>query len=691
VKQPLKVLIIDDSEDDAVLLIRQLVLGGFEPEWERVYTRVDLNRVLQEQKWDIILSDYTMPNFSGIDALRIIVEGNYDAPVILVSGAMGEEIAVEAMRGGAQDYLIKDHLARLAPAVERSLREAQNRRARMTAEKALIDSQAKLLAETRQRLQELDHLNHISESLREVTTSEEMMPVFLDHTMQALSSEHSALFIFQPGTRMLKVVQARGGLAPFTDLIFPMSVMMNLFLSSGKNVYTTPDIHTQQLDFEFQVPSFLGPLMALPFGSEEGILGVLVIARERPAEGVTSQEYQPGEINLAKTIAEIGANALQRARFFEQIQVRIQRLSILHEIDLAVSASLSISITLDLILDQIVSQIGIQAADVLLYDPQSHWLEYGAGRGFRDNKVRRARFRLGQSLPGRAVLERGPVAKENIHLDVDFMQSHYLEEEKFSTYFAIPLITKGQIKGVLELFHHEPVSTDVELRDFFESLAAQAAIAMDNSELFQGLKRSNLEITHAYDAVIERWAFSLEKREKEMEGHCKLTTELTVLLAKAMDIGDAQLLHIRRGALLHDIGTIVIPESILNKSGTFTEEERKIIQQHPFEARSLLKGIDFLAPAMDIPFYHHERWDGTGYPQGLKGDQIPLPARIFAVADVWGALTSDRLYRKKWSLDDAVQYIIKNSGTQFDPTVVEVFIKKLPQILNTLPFAHRAS
>ena len=681
-KQPLKVLIIDDSEDDALLLIRQLVVGGFEPEWERVFTRNDLIKILQDHPWDIILSDYTMPGFSGIEALRIIVEANYDAPVILVSGAIGEEIAVEAMRNGAQDYLIKDHLARLAPAVERSLREAQNRRARLSAEQALVNSQANLLAETRQRLVELNHLNQISEALREVITSEEMMPVFLDHTMEALASEHSALLIFQPGSRVLKVVQSRGRLAPFTNLILPESTLINDFLSSEKNVYTTPNVQQQRLDFDFQIPSSLGALMALPFRSAAGVLGVLVMAREHPAAGDSNRVYQPDEINLGKTIAEIGANALQRARFFEQTQVRIQRLSILHEIDLAVSASLSISITLDLILNQIVSQIGIRAADVLLYNPQSHWLEYGAGRGFRGDKVRRTRFRLGQSLPGRAVLERSPVSKKNIKLDFDFIQKHFLEDEKFTTYFAIPLVTKGQIKGVLELFHDELLSSDLELRDFFESLAAQAAIAMDNSDLFLDLKRSNLEITHAYDAVIERWAFSVEERQHGNENHGRRTTETTMILARALDVNDAQLIHIRRGALLHDIGTISVPESVLNKPGAFTKEETQIIQRHPIEAQKLLSHIDFLAPAMDIPFYHHERWDGTGYPHGLLGEQIPLAARIFAVADVWDALTTDKIYRKKWPLDDAIQYIQKNSGTQFDPAVVSVFMRELPRILN---------
>ncbi len=683
-KQPLKVLIIDDSEDDTILLVRQLILGGFEPNWERVYTRNDLIKVLQNQKWDIILSDYNMPNFNGIDALGIIVKGNYDVPVILVSGAMGEEIAVEAIRAGAQDYLIKDRLARLAPAVERSLREAQNRRARMAAEKALIDSQTNLLAETRQRLQELDHLNRIAEALSEATTSEEMMPVFLDRTMDAVASEHSALLILPHGSRVLKVAQARGGLAAYTEQIIPISALINTFISEGKKVYTTPDVQQQPLDFEFQKPPFLGALMALPFHSPAGVSGILVLARERPAAGDPNREYQPDEINLAKTIAEIGANALQRARFFEQTQVRMQRLSILHEIDLAVSASLSISITLDLILDQIVSQIGIQAADVLLYNPQDHWLEYGAGRGFRDNKVKRTRFRLGESLPGRAVLERGPIAKDHIQQDIRFVQSHFLEEEKFTTYFAIPLVTKGQIKGVLELFHHEPVSNDPELRDFFETLAAQAAIAMENSDLFQGLKRSNLEITRAYDAVIERWAFSLEKRENAREGHGKRTTEMTVHLARAMDIGDTQLVHIRRGALLHDIGNIFVPESILNNTGVLTEEEQKIIQQHSIEGQNLLQHIDFLAPATDIPFYHHELWDGSGYPMGLKGEQIPLPARIFAVVDLWDALTSDRVYRNKWSQEDAIHYIQKNSGILFDPTVVDVFMRELPRILNII-------
>jgi HD-GYP domain-containing protein (c-di-GMP phosphodiesterase class II) len=255
-----------------------------------------------------------------------------------------------------------------------------------------------------------------------------------------------------------------------------------------------------------------------------------------------------------------------------------------------------------------------------------------------------------------------------------------LEEERFSSYFVVPLVAKGQPKGVLELFHHEPILADPELRDFFDSLAAQTAIAMDNGELFEGLKRSNLELTRAYDAVIESWARSLELREEFSHGHAKRTADMAFRFATMMALNETELPHIRRGALLHDIGMIGIPEVILLKKGPLTAEEREVVNTHPRQAHDLLMNIHFLAPALDIPSYHHEHWDGSGYPNGMKGDQIPLVARLFTVVDVWDALTNDRSYRQAWSRNEAVEYLREQAGKLFDPDVVEKFLRELPQV-----------
>ena len=185
--------------------------------------------------------------------------------------------------------------------------------------------------------------------------------------------------------------------------------------------------------------------------------------------------------------------------------------------------------------------------------------------------------------------------------------------------------------------------------DFLETLAGQAAITIDQTQLFEDLQRANLELIIAYDATIEGWARAMDLRDKETENHTRRVTELTLTLAKALGIKDSEILHIRRGALLHDIGKMGVPDNILLKEGKLTEEEWVLMRRHPQFAYEMLQPIKYLRQALDIPYCHHEKWDGTGYPRGLKGEQIPLAARIFAVVDVWDAITSDRPYRKAWT------------------------------------------
>jgi putative nucleotidyltransferase with HDIG domain len=210
--------------------------------------------------------------------------------------------------------------------------------------------------------------------------------------------------------------------------------------------------------------------------------------------------------------------------------------------------------------------------------------------------------------------------------------------------------------------------------DFLETLGGQAAIAIENAQLFDHLQRSNLDLALAYDATIEGWSHALDLRDKETEGHTQRVTEQTVRLARALGIPDAELVHVRRGALLHDIGKMGVPDGILLKPGPLTEEEWVTMRRHPQLAYDLLAPITYLRPALDIPLCHHERWDGTGYPRGLAGEQIPLAARLFAVVDVWDALRSDRPYRERWTEEKTLEHIRSSVGTHFDPKVVELFL-----------------
>jgi PAS domain S-box-containing protein/putative nucleotidyltransferase with HDIG domain len=364
----------------------------------------------------------------------------------------------------------------------------------------------------------------------------------------------------------------------------------------------------------------------------------------------------------------------ERMRADERVDRHIQKLSALRSIDLAISSNLDIRVTLKVFLDQVVTQLHVDACDVLLLNPYGKTLDYAAGQGFRTNALRHTHLRLGEGYAGVAALENRMVNIPNLkEADGGFKRLELLAGEDFVTYYGVPLVAKGQVKGVLEVFHRSPLEPDEEWLEFLEALALQAAIAIDNNSLFQELERSNMELVLAYDRTIEGWSRALDYRDKETEGHSQRVTDMTLKIAREMGMNEEELVSVRRGALLHDIGKMGIPDSILLKPGPLTEAEWNIMRLHPVYSYELLHPIDYLRSALDIPYCHHEKWDGTGYPRGLKAEQIPLAARIFAAVDVWDALRSDRPYRPAWSQEKTLEHIRQLAETHFDPKVIEVF------------------
>jgi putative two-component system response regulator len=189
------------------------------------------------------------------------------------------------------------------------------------------------------------------------------------------------------------------------------------------------------------------------------------------------------------------------------------------------------------------------------------------------------------------------------------------------------------------------------------------------------LQEANAQLLSAYEATIEGWSHAMDLRDRETEGHSRRVAEFTVKMAKRFGMSDEQIMHLRRGALLHDMGKIGIPDPILHKTGRLSDEEWVTMRKHPQLAYDMLYRVEYLRPALDIPYCHHEKWDGTGYPRGLKGEEIPMTARLFAIVDVWDALTSDRPYRPAWSEDQALAYLRDQSGRHFDPQVVDLFFQ----------------
>ncbi len=385
-----------------------------------------------------------------------------------------------------------------------------------------------------------------------------------------------------------------------------------------------------------------------------------------------------GLIGVAVDVTERVLSERQIHLLNARLEQRLGRLDALRRIDLAISSSLDLSLTLGTVLDQVISELRVDAAAVLLTGVHDLGLEYAAGRGFRTGGMAATSLRPGEGYAGSAVLEqRRESVPDLAAANPPFCRESLVAGEDFTTYYAVPLVAKGQVRGVLEVFHRSPLNLSVECLGFLDALAGQAAIAIDNASLFRDLQRSHAQLVAAYDATIGGWARALDLRDKETEGHSRRVTEMSVRLARAMGVDEAEIVHIRRGALLHDIGKLAIPDAILLKPGGLDEAEWEVMRRHPQYAFEWLASIPFLRPALDIPHAHHEKWDGTGYPRGIAGEQIPLSARIFAAVDVWDALRSDRPYRRGWPEAKVIEHLRGLSGGHLEPSVVEAFLSLL--------------
>ena len=379
------------------------------------------------------------------------------------------------------------------------------------------------------------------------------------------------------------------------------------------------------------------------------------------------------------------------ASLVEDVTVRIQseqlreyqlkRLSALRHIDTSILGSLDLTMILNTIIDECIENLDVDAAVIYQYDPLLNSLEYKSSKGFQLSAWRHLDLKPGEVLSGQVVLKRNIIQIMDLSkVEQDNYQFSLIESENFVSYIGIPLIAKGKINGVLEVYQRSSLVEHNGWSDFLKTLAGQAAIAIDNVEQFEELQQLNMDLAQAYDKTLEGWSRTLELRDHETEGHSVRVANITLRLAEKVGVTQEKLVHIHRGALLHDIGKIGIPDSILHKPGPLTDEEWKLMKRHPKIAFDLLSPIQYLGPALNIPYYHHEKWDGSGYPNGLGGEHIPIEARIFAVMDVWDALRSDRPYRTAWDEEKVKNYIKEQAGKHFDPHIVQCFFELLDEM-----------
>jgi PAS domain S-box-containing protein len=529
------------------------------------------------------------------------------------------------------------------------------------------------ITERKRREQEKEAIIQVAAALRAARTRSEMVPIILHSLMQVLNAESAALVSFdEPGGR----TAVEAGLGVWAELsgkvVNPQDrAAMNLLLEEqrGKigflrNSSGGPAVEAPLI---FRGPrSAAGAMLRV----EKKRIGMLWLGSDRP---LSEDDYR-----TVAAVADMAANALHRAALHEQTQRRVQRLASLRAIDMAITASLDLRVALNVLLDQLTFQLQVDACDVLIFNPNLQTLEYSASRGFRTPMQMQARVRLGEDPCGRSILQRRRLFVRSLNTDEpDFIRSRSLSAEAFHAYIALPLIAKGELKGVLEVFHRSQLDPDTEWMEFLETLAGQAAIAVDNASLFNDLQRSNMELSLAYDTTLEGWVHALDLRDQEADGHTQRIMDLSLLFARRLGKTEEEIVHLRRGVLLHDIGKIAIPDSILLKPGPLNANEWEIIRRHPYYAYELLSPITYLRPALDIPYCHHEKWDGSGYPRGLAGEQIPFAARMFSIVEVYDALRSDRPFRKAWAEEQVRQHLLSQAGKHFDPDLVAEFLALL--------------
>jgi putative nucleotidyltransferase with HDIG domain len=374
-----------------------------------------------------------------------------------------------------------------------------------------------------------------------------------------------------------------------------------------------------------------------------------------------------------------------------RIQTGKLKLEALVEVGHVINSSLGLEQVLEEVMDSLIALVHAERGFLVLREEDGE-LRVQTARGITHVDLEDEAFAFSRTIVQQVVSSGEPVLTTNAQEDPRFGTEASVVSLQLRSILCVPMKLKDEIIGVMFVDNraHTGIFKESDLA-LLSAFADQAAIAINNAQLFEELQAANRnleaaydELETAYEATLQGWVRALDLRDKETRGHTQRVTALTQKLARSMGFDEKQMVHLKRGALLHDIGKMGIPDGILLKPGDLTPKERELMQQHPSLAHEMLSPIDFLKPAIDIPYCHHEKWDGSGYPRGLRADQIPLAARIFSVVDVWDALTSERPYRGPMDSAEVREHIQKGAGSHFDPQVVEVFLG-----MEDLPVSHQ--
>jgi GAF domain-containing protein len=497
------------------------------------------------------------------------------------------------------------------------------------------------------------------------------------HARELLRADTSAVYLVEPGSSTLHAAAALG---PDAKEIKAEPLEVGLGILGGIAARGSGEVVNEVLldPRAITVPGTeedpFEHLMGVPVHRSGVLRGLIAVWRSG-----SGREFNAEDLAYLGRLGSQVAVAIENARLYETTNRRLVEINAVHTVSTALRTARTLREALPIILDQLTSLLDARSAALEVVAPDTDEIvTLGANGDWAS--VTGMRAPSGSGVSGH-VMETGKP-----YFNADIVSSGIpVWPQKFGQSRAVacvPIVSQGKPGGVLWIGRESPV-LDAEI-SLLASIGEMVGTAVERlrlhdqtQALLQDLFRSRDELVVAYDETIAGWSRALDLRDHETEGHTARLTGMTLRMARAAGLAEEEMVHIRRGALLHDIGKMGISDRLLLKTGPLTPEEWDEMRKHPVYALELLRPIAYLRPALDIPYCHHEKWDGTGYPRGLKGEEIPLVARLFAVVDVFDALTHDRRYRAAWTRGKALDHIREGSGSHFDPKAVELFMGML--------------
>ncbi len=573
----LRTLIVEDNEDDAQLVLRLLRKGGFDPAYERVDTAIAMREAVGREKWDVIISDFNMPHFSGLAAIELYQEKGLDIPFIIVSGTIGEEAAVAAMRLGAHDYVMKNNLPRLVPAIQRELREAESRKEHKIAEAALRESE--------------ERINKAFRSIPDALIISRLE----DGKIIEINDSWDKVFGYSRD-----------------EVIGKSSLALNLFADLSDRQRTTALLQKQGFvrDFELQIRQKSGVLRMASLSAElleiQGEQCLLTVIQDVTERKLAEKALKESEKN------------------YRLLADNVEDVIFVLDVDLNYSyVSPSVKILRGYEPEELLKQSSIETLM----------------RSSRDLAIRTFSDIMDQEKSGGGEI--------SLHRTLE--------------------LEMGRKDGTT-------VWTEVKfssIRDENRRLVGITGIARDISER----RAAEQRIRKALEATVQAIAVTVETRDPYTAGHQRRVADLARRLAMEMNLSSDMAEGIRMAATIHDIGKISVPAELLSKPTALTDIEFMLIKTHSQGGYNILKDIDFPWPVARIVLEHHERMNGSGYPNGLAGEKILMESRILSVADIVEAMASDRPYRASLGIDAALKEILLNKGILYDPEVSDACLR----------------